>query len=442
MNDTVITEVKDALKGMETKFATAMSGLETFKTELAPKMGKLDSIDEAKMKKISDFIGEAAEESQKLNGKLKAAEEAFEAKTKALETELTQVKTALNRPSAVVETPELKAKEISLKRKKLFNDFARHQDDENKIYFDNFLKRNVTDEAEFKAMSVNSEPNGGYLVVPEFGGVITTKVYESSPIRQLASVITIGTDTYEVILDNDQNTSGWVGETATRSDTTTPTLGKLSITVNELYTQPKASQKMLDDSTIDIESWLAGKAGEEFGRKEATAFVSGNGVMQPKGFLSYASGTDLAAQQIEQVNSGSAGAFTYSGLVSLQSSLKEQYQANATFLLKRATIASIMTIVDGQSRPIFNMMFDKNVGLEPTIMGRSARFANDMPAVASAALAMAYGDFREAYQIVDRAGIRVLRDPFTDKPNVRFYTTKRVGGGVKNFEAIKLHKLT
>ncbi len=442
-----MTTETELSKSVETALAAfnEMKGMvEGFGKKLNDISPKMDGFDKAKFEKMADDIGKGIELSQQAELKAKAAEDEQKALKESyarLEGEMDGLKTAVLRPGPGADAKDA-GKELSTRRTKLFNDFARLPDDGNKVYFDSHLRKAAADEAEYKALTVNSDPNGGYLVTPEFGGVIQTKIYESSPIRQLASQITIGTDTWEAVLDNDQNTSGWVGEAASRPDTTTPGFGKLTIYVNELYTQPKASQKMLDDAAIDIEAWIAAKAAEEFGRKEATAFVSGSGVMQPKGFLSYPNGTDVAQQQIQQVNSGSAGAFTYAGLVNLQSALKEQYQANATFLFQRATVASIMTIVDGQSRPIFNLMFDKNVGLEPTVMGRPARFANDMPAVASAALAAAYGDFREAYQIVDRAGVRVLRDPFTDKPNVRFYTTKRVGGGVKNFEAIKLQKLS
>ena len=198
---------------------------------------------------------------------------------------------------------------------------------------------------------------------------------------------------------------------------------------------------------FDVEAWLAAKVAEEFGRKEATAFVTGTGVAQPKGIMSYASSTastttTVAAQQIEQVVTGDAANFTYDGLVNLQNSLKEAYQPNAVFLFRRASNANIMQIKDGQGRPIFNMAFDKNVGLQPTLMGQPCYYAADVAAIASNALAMAYGDIRKAYQIVDRTGIRILRDPYSGKPNVSFYTTKRVGGGVVNFEALKLAKIS
>jgi HK97 family phage major capsid protein len=417
------------------KVEQALNGLETFKTELLKKAEKFDAFDQAKFDKIEKSVGDAIEASQ-------AAKQAAEAKNKALEDEMTALKTAMNR--VPVGTSEDKSKETRLKYKKALNAFARENTGQSRgsqLYFDDFVSEKYKDDAELKALSVGSDPNGGYLVQPEMGGIIQTKVFETSPMRSLATVQTIGGLSYEYVIDNDEAGSGWVGETGTRSTTTTPTLGKITITAHELYANPKATQTVLDDASIDMEAWLAGKVAEKFARDEATAFVSGSGIAKPRGFLSYTAGTDITAEQIEQVVSGTSGAFTYDGLIDLQNALKEPYQANATFLVRRATNAYLMKLKDGQGHPIFNMTFDKNVGVQPTIMGKSVAFAADMPAVASSALAAAYGDFREGYLIVDRIGIRILRDPYSDKPYVAFYTTKRVGGAVKNFEAIKLQKL-
>jgi HK97 family phage major capsid protein len=411
------------------KVEEAMNGFETFKTDLAPKLQKMDAFDQAKFDKIEKSVGDAIELSQKNTARLELAEK-----------ENAELKTALNRAPAAGSEPDEKV--IRAKQKKLFNDFARSSDDESKQYFHNYIKKNVKDEAELKSLSAGSDPAGGYTVLPQLGGIIQEFVYETSPIRQLATVTTIGTDSYEVILDNDQAAAGWVGESDTRSATATPTFGKLEFPVNEIYANAAATQKILDDSMIDMEAWLGQKVGDVFARKEATAFVAGTGVAQPKGLLSYTSGTDTTQQQVEQINSGDASNFTFDGIVNLQTALKEPYQANATFLIKRASVANLMLIKDGIGHPLLNLMIDKNVGLEPTIMGRPVRFASDMPSVGSNNLAMIYGDIRRAYQIVDRSGIRVLRDPFTSKPNVIFYTTKRVGGGVKNFEAFKIQKIS
>jgi HK97 family phage major capsid protein len=431
-------ETKTAVEGALTAFNELKNTLEPLKAELATMRVKTDAFDQAKIDKLAKDIGDGIELSQKAQARAQAIED----QNKTLEAELTALKTAFNRiPADDGKASGEKSREA---QKKLFNDFARKNSSRQEA-FNEFLKD--VDVPEAKTLYAGSDPQGGYLLMPEFGGVIKTYAYESSPIRQLASVTTIGTDQLEYVLDNDQNTSGWVGEQAARSNTTTPTFGKLNIYVNELYSNPAVTQKLLDDAMFDVEAWLAAKVAEEFGRKEATAFVTGTGVAQPKGLMNYPSSgastaATVAAQQVEQVVTGDAANFTYNGLVNLQNALKEDYQTNAVFLFRRASNANLMQIKDGQGRPIFNMAFDKNVGVQPTLMGQPCYYAADVAAIGANALAMAYGDVRKAYQIVDRAGIRILRDPYSGKPNVSFYTTKRVGGGVVNFDAIKIGKIS
>jgi len=300
---------------------------------------------------------------------------------------------------------------------------------------------------ELKALSVNVNENGGFLVMPTFGGVVDARVYESSPVRQLANVVNINSDSYEIVLDNDEAAAGWVGETSSRSETTTPTLDKKTIFVHEMHASPRATQKSLDDMIVNAEQWLAGKVADKFARLEATAFVSGDGVAKPIGLLTNTtSSTSYSATALQTINSGSSGAFTYNGLVDIQNSLKEKYQANATWMMKRATFGAIMKIKSGitdDNTPIFNMMYDKNTGLPSfNLLTRPVVFADDLEAVGSAAKAAIYGDFRAGYTIVDRVGIRTLRDPFTAKPYVVFYTTKRVGGDVVVAEALKVQVLS
>ena len=421
-------------------FEKGMLAMESLKSEILPLKGKMDAFDAKKFDDIQKDIQAAMKASEDVKA-LEAKQADIEAKQALIEKKNEQLEAALNRPVIAV-TPEQKQQELKAKGTKLFNDFARVHTDEREVSLQSFVKQTVTDEAELKALTVNSDPNGGYLTMPEFGGIISTYVYETSPLRQLASVITVGTDAYELVTDNDQAGWGWVGETQARPDTYTPVLGKLMIPVNEMYAMPNASQKMLDDAMIDVEAWLAGKVSQVFSRGEASAFISGNGVNKPLGILSYAAGTSVGNQQIRQVPSLSASTFTYGGLLALQNSLKEPYQANAVFLMQRASMVNLLTIADTQNRPIFNMNYDRNAAGEGFVMGKAVRFAADMPAVATNALAVAYGDFKQAYQIVDRMGVRVLRDPYTNKPFVRFYTTKRVGGAVVNYESFAIGKIS
>ncbi len=290
---------------------------------------------------------------------------------------------------------------------------------------------------ERKALSVETDPEGGYLVTGQMAERIVATVFESSPVRRVASVESISTDSLEMLVDKDEAGAGWVAESEARAETTSPDLAKVVIPVHEIYAEPRATQKLIDDANIDIESWLAGKVAEKFARMEAAAFVGGSGVGQPRGFLTYPAGT--AWGQIEQVNSGSAGAVTADGVIDLQHALKETYSANAVWLANRLALRDLRKLkdIDGQ----YLWQPGLQAGSQDTLLGRPILVASDMPAPAANSLSIAYGDFARGYQIVDRIGVRVLRDPFTAKPYVKFYTTKRVGGDVVNFEAIKLQKL-
>lgn len=300
--------------------------------------------------------------------------------------------------------------------------------------------------AEYKnAMSVGSDPDGGYWVSPDKGGRIATLVYESSPMRQMANVQVISTDALEGINDLDEASSGgWVGEGGARPVTGTPQIGKWKIPVHEQYASPKTTQKLLDDSVVDPEAWLSGKVAGILARTETTTFYTGDGVNQPRGFLTYPAGTPTKAvwDVIQQNNTGAAGAFNGTdpadALIDTLFNLKAIYRAGARWQMSRLTLAAARKLKDGQG----NYMWEpdlKEIG-GSRLLGFPVTEAEDMPVIAADSLSIAFGNWKEAYQIVDRFGIRVLRDPFTDKPHVIFYSTKRVGGDVVNFEAIKILK--
>jgi HK97 family phage major capsid protein len=306
--------------------------------------------------------------------------------------------------------------------------------------FCNYLRKGVEGDLcnlETKALSASSDPDGGYLVSPQISDMIIKTVFETSPMRKIANVEVISSDSLEILEDKTEAVAGWTTESGAISDTDTPTLAKKSIPVHELYAQPKATQKLIDDSAIDIEAWLAEKISSIFSKKENTAFVSGDGVGKPRGILTYTAGTDWG--EIEQVASGSSAAVTADKIIELYYSLKEDYAINASFLMNRATIEDVRQLKDTTNQYLWNPGLA--VGAPDTLMGVPVNQAADMPVPAADSLSVAVGDFKAAYQIVDRTGVRVLRDPFTDKPFVKFYSTKRVGGDVVNFEAIKLMKL-
>lgn len=309
--------------------------------------------------------------------------------------------------------------------------------------FPSYLRYDTTrmDQAEVKALSLGGDPEGGYfLTPPEVSNRITKRVFETTPMRSICTVQPISTHEYKIPQDpNTAISGGWTGETTSRSNTGTANIAMKSITAFEQYAMPVCSQQLLEDSFIDVEGWYADKTADVISRTENTAFVNGTGAAQPRGLMTYASGTNWG--QIQQVGSGSSGAFTYSGLINLITSIKEQFQANASFLVKRASIASIMLLQDGNGRYIFQPIVGGNFN-NTALLGYNLQYGNDIPAIGAGSLSMAFGDFKQGYVIVDRVGISVLRDAYTNKPNIVFYTRKRTGGDVDNFDAIKLQVLT
>ncbi|UOF83020.1 phage major capsid protein [Caudoviricetes sp.] len=301
---------------------------------------------------------------------------------------------------------------------------------------------------EIKAMASSDDPNGGYLIPRDMSGRIVRKVFETSAIRQVASAQTVSTDALEGTYDDDELDGGWVGEQAARGETSTPTLGKWRIPVHEMFFKPKATQRLLDDSAVDIEMWLAGKVAEKAARKQENAFVVGDGVGKPRGIMTYAqtltgSGSRASGGSIRTVKTGTNGDLPDSAtdkLLNLVMALKAPYRANGQWLFSREGIEKVRLLKqDGKyiwAPSVLSADAQSKVGLAAgTLLGYTVLEANDLAAFATNALVGAFGDFAAGYQIVDRQGIRVLRDPYSAKPFVEFYTTMRVGGDVLNFEA-------
>lgn len=298
---------------------------------------------------------------------------------------------------------------------------------------------------EVKTLVTGINPDGGYFTLPDRRTDISvTQEFETSPMRAIANIITTGTNEIEIPIDDNTGISGgWVGEIASRPATDTPQVGLKKIPVHEQYANPKISQKMLDDAFFDIEAWLSNKTNDILTRTENTAFVVGNGSLKPRGFLDYPNWTTPKTYQrdaLEQIASGVAGAVAADGLRKLQGALKEFYQGGASFLCQRDTFTDISLLKDGNGRYLLNerMLPD---GVDIRLLGKPLRFADDMAAIAGDSLSIAYGNFNMSYTIADRMGIRVLRDPFSSKPLIEFYTIKRVGGDVTNYEGIKIQKL-
>lgn len=294
------------------------------------------------------------------------------------------------------------------------------------------------------SLSTDSDPDGGYVVPEEMSTVIDRVVGVYSIMRQLAQVLTIGTDEYQKLMNMGGAGYGWVGERQARGETTTPTLKGMNFPVFEIYANPFTTQKLLDDSRVSIEEWLSSEVSTVFAEAEGSAFVGGDGVLKPKGLLAYpvVANASYAWGSIGYVASGGASGFASSNpadaLISLFYALKQGYRAGASWLTSDAVMATIRQFKDGQGNYLWAP--PANSADVPTILGKPVYTDDNMQALGANTYPVSFGDFKRAYLVLDRFGIRVLRDPYTNKPYVGFYTTKRVGGGIQNFEAVKVLK--
>lgn len=294
---------------------------------------------------------------------------------------------------------------------------------------------------EGKALSAGSGPDGGYLAPSTVETEILRRLASVSPIRSLATVRTISSGTYKKAFSTTGPASGWVAEAAARPQTGTPALAELSFPAMELYAMPAATQTLLDDAIVNIDQWIAEEVESAFAEQEGAAFVVGDGIDKPKGFLAYPTVADAswAWGNIGVLNTGVAGAFAAANpsdiLVDLVYALKAGYRQNASFVMNRKTQATVRKFKDSTGHYLWQP--PASVGAPATLLGFPLVEAEDMPNIANNAVSLAFGDFRRGYLVVDRAGVRILRDPYSAKPYVLFYTTKRVGGGVQDFAAIK-----
>ena len=295
---------------------------------------------------------------------------------------------------------------------------------------------------EVKALSVGSNPDGGYLVPPEVETEIGRRLTAVSPIRAIAGVREISANVYKKPFMTAGPATGWVGETDPRAQTASPVLGELTFPAMEIYAQPAATATLLEDAAVNIDEWIASEVELTFAEQEGAAFVAGDGVNKPKGFLDYdtVDNNSWAWGDIGYVPTGAAGDFAASdpsdNLVDLVYALKAGYRQNGVFVMNRKTQAAIRKFKDSSGGYLWQP--PAQAGGRASLMTFPVVEAEDMPDIAANSLSVAFGDFRRGYLVVDRQGVRVLRDPFSSKPYVLFYTTKRVAGGVQDFDAIKL----
>lgn len=333
------------------------------------------------------------------------------------------------------------------------SDLMPHDADYSRTYATWFRRGDQTAEAELKAqnatgnratiqaaMSVGTDSAGGYLAPLEWDRRISKTLLPLSPMRQLARVVTTTVRGYSTVYHNGAWGSGWVGEEAERPATTTPTLSSLAFPAGEIYANPFITQQLLEDADFDIEDWLATEIGDEFSRQESTAFLTGNGTNKPRGLLTYVTGGASAdvhpLGNIATVATGQAAALgNADSLIDFAYSLSAPYRQNGSWLMNSQTAATIAKMKDGDGNYLWRETYV--AGQPATLLGYPVAIDEGMPAIAAGALPIAFGDFQRAYVINDRLGVSVLRDPYTAKPYVGFYTRKRVGGGVDDPKAVR-----
>lgn len=296
---------------------------------------------------------------------------------------------------------------------------------------------------EIRAMATDTQQTGGFLVMPDLSSTVVSRVFETSPIRLVANVEQAGSKSREFLIDDDEAGATWSGERSVATDDT-PDVGLKEIVTHEITSTMKATATMIEDAYLDLASWMQTKGADKISRTENTAFFTGTGIKQPRGLLTYAAWASAGVYErdkIEQIASGGATTLTADGLIDTQAALKEAYQAQAVWLMKRATFGSIIKLKGADNFYFGPMMLAQGV---PTmqLLGRRVMFCDDMQALGTGSnLVCAYGDFGRAYTILDRVGLQVLRDPFTADPYTLFRLRRRTGGDVTSFDAVKLTKL-
>lgn len=384
-----------------------------------------------------DEIGNAWEHFKSVNDeKLKQIEKKGVADCLVME-ELNKINNSLDEQKQKLEQLQISNSRPTFENKGI--DFQENL--EHKKALNNYLKKgvdaplaNLETKADLTTATDSSSAYGGYLLTPNMQRIITGELNENCFMRKICSVQTISSSALEIIDDTSFATS-WISETGTVSDSNSSVLSKITIKAHELVAQPKVSQKLLDDASINIEEWLAYRLAEQFAQKEEEAFLKGTGDTnnQPTGITNYTSGIGITTS-----TSKTNGGIDAKDIVSLYYSLKEQYVGRASFVMPRSAVSAIRMLKDSTSGAYLWQPALLG-GKEDTLMGCPVYQSSNMPALSANSLSIIFGDF-SFYQIVDRTDIRVLRDPYTSKPYVRFYTTKRVGGDVIRKEAFKMLK--
>lgn len=314
-------------------------------------------------------------------------------------------------------------------------------------FVSDYLRRGI--DGGIKSFTGGTGPDGGFAMPREIDAVIERNLVDISPIRRIANVVQVGSAGYRKLVTRGGTPSGWVSETGARPETQTPVFAEIVPPMGELYANPAASQAMLDDAAFDVEGWLASEIAEEFARAEGAAFVKGTGTNQPRGFLSGPTPTNQADGvrpfgTLQYVISQADGNFPATNpqdrLTILVHNLRPAFRQGAVWVMNSSTLSRIQRFKTSDGAFLWQPSMAE--GLPSTLLGYPVVEAEDMPDVATGSFSIAFGNFRAGYLITERTGTTILRDPFTNKPYVHFYATRRVGGQVLNSDAIKLMRFT
>jgi HK97 family phage major capsid protein len=385
------------------------------------------------VKAAIDALNRAFEEfkasnNQEIQAKLQGkADVVLTEKVDRINATITELQAAVDQANVKLAAAEMGAGQKPLRDKEYSASFEAH-----------FRKGDIQ-----AALNKGTAAEGGYFAPVEWDRTVTDRLVQVSPMRQIAQVQQIGGTSFSKLFNSRGMGSGWVGETAARPETTTPAIGTLTYATGELYANPAATQQFLDDAQVNAEEWIAANVEDEFSYQEGIAFVSGNGTNKPNGFLTYATGAANAAAHpwgaVLLTTAASATAIAPDELITLAYSLPQEYTGNARWVTNRSTLSVARRLKDANDNYLWQPSFQE--GEPGRLLGYPVTEMPAMPNIAASAIPLAFGDFRRGYLIVDRAGIRVLRDPYTNKPYVMFYTTRRVGGGLLNPDAIKALKM-
>ncbi len=362
---------------------------------------------------------------------------AFQADIKSRLQQQEDRMTHLDRKTITRARPALStAMDTEAPHKKAFNAYLRSGDDD--------ALRGL--ELEGKALSSAIAAEGGYLVDPQTADTIRGVLRSTASLRAVANIVNVEATAFEVLVDHTEVGSGWATETGAAAETDTPQIERITIPLHELSALPKASQRLLDDSAFDVETWLASRIADKFASSEAAAFISGDGVDKPKGFLRHTTvdNDSWSWNNLGYIATGVDGDFASGeaadAIVTLVYALGAKYRANASFVMNSKTAGAVRKMKDADGRFLWS---DGLAAGEPArLMGYPVLIAEDMPDIATDEHAIAFGDFNAGYTVAERPDLRILRDPFSAKPHVLFYATKRVGGDVSDFAAIKLLKFS